>query len=77
MLAVNNKIDNDNKGENNMAKKGLFKGIRIEKKLKKAFNLVTIISALASVIGLICILVVTSDFKNAMINYAMSPCGNA
>ena len=53
------------------SKKGLFGGIRIEKKLKKAFNIVTVISALASLIGLICIVVVISNFKNAMDNYAL------
>lgn len=53
------------------SKKGLFGGIRIEKKLKKAFNIVTVISALASLIGLICIVVVIGNFKNAMDNYAL------
>ena len=52
-------------------KKGLFGGMRIEKKLKKAFNIVTVISALASLIGLICIIVVVGNFKNAMTNYAL------
>ena len=53
------------------SKKGLFGGMRIEKKLKKAFNIVTVISALASLIGLICIVVVIGNFKNAMTNYAL------
>ena len=48
--------------------KGLFSGMRIEKKLKKAFNIVTVISALASLIGLICIVVVVGNFKNALTN---------
>ena len=52
-------------------KKGIFGGMRIEKKLKKAFNIVTVISALASLIGLICIVVVVGNFKNAMRNYAL------
>ena len=52
-------------------KKGIFGGMRIEKKLKKAFNIVTVISALASLIGLICIIVVVGNFKNAMTNYAL------
>ena len=51
--------------------KGIFKGMRIEKKLKKAFNIVTIISALASLIGLVCIIVVIGKYKNAMENYAL------
>ena len=53
------------------SKKGLFGGIRIEKKLKKAFNIVTVISALASLIGLICIVVVIGNYKKAMDNYAL------
>ena len=48
-----------------------FRGMRIEKRLKKAFNIVTVISAVASLVGLIAILVVTSNFKNAMANYAL------
>lgn len=48
-----------------------FKGMRIEKRLKKAFNIVTIISAAVSLIGLIAIIVVTANYKNAMINYAL------
>ncbi len=52
-------------------KKGLFNGMRIERKLKKAFNIVTIISAVASLVGLVAIVVVTSNFRNAMNNYAL------
>ena len=48
-----------------------FRGMRIERRLKKAFNIVTIISAVASLVGLIAIVVVTSNFKNAMNNYAL------
>ena len=48
-----------------------FKGMRIERRLKKAFNITTVISAVASFIGLIAILVVTSNYKNAMNNYAL------
>ena len=59
--------------EKDKTKKSLFKfsGMRIEKKLKKAFNIVTIISAVASLVGLIAIAVVTANFKNAMNNYAL------
>ena len=48
-----------------------FKGMRIEKRLKKAFNIVTVIAALGSFIGLIAIIVVSSNFKSAMNNYAL------
>ena len=59
--------------ENNKSKKGLFSfsGMRIEKRLKKAFNIVTVVSAIACFIGLIAIAVVVSNFKNAMQNYAL------
>ncbi len=52
-------------------KKGLFSGMRIERKLKRAFNIVTIISAFASFIGMIAIIIVIGNFKNAMNNYAL------
>ena len=48
-----------------------FKGMRIENRLKKAFNILTVISAVASFIGLVAIIVVTTNFKNAMNNYAL------
>lgn len=48
-----------------------FSGMRIEKRLKKAFNIVTFVSAVASLVGLIAMVVVTSNFKNAMNNYAL------
>ena len=52
-------------------KKGLFGGMRIEKKLKKAFNIVTVISAFASFVGMMAIIIVIGNFKNAMNNYAL------
>lgn len=48
-----------------------FKGMRIEKRLNKAFNIVIAISALVSLIGVIAIIVVTSNYKNAINNYAL------
>ncbi len=48
-----------------------FRGLRLEKRLKKAFNLISVISAIASLVGLIAIVVVTSNFKDAMNNYAL------
>ena len=71
--------NNITRGEGNMSKEKSkttgnffsFRGMRIERRLKKAFNIVTIISAVASLVGLIAIIVVTSNFKNAMNNYAL------
>ena len=48
-----------------------FRGVRIEKRLKRAFNIVSIIAAIVSLVGLIAIVVVTSNFRNAMNNYAL------
>lgn len=52
-----------------------FRGVRIEKRLKKAFNLISIIAAATSFIGLIALVVVTGNFKKTMNNYAL-PQGN-
>lgn len=59
--------------DQNNAKGGLFnfKGMRIDRRLKKAFNIISVIAAAGSLIGLIAIIVVISNFKNAMNNYAL------
>ena len=56
-----------------MAKNGLLKlkGVRIEKRLKRAFNMVTVIAAVSTFIGLIAMIVVTANFKKSMYNYAL------
>ena len=59
---------------NNTKKKGKFlnfKGMRIEERLRKAFNIIIAIASVASVVGIICLLVVVANFKNAMNNYAL------
>ncbi len=48
-----------------------FKGMRIEERLRKAFNIIIAIASLASIVGIICLLVVVANFKNAMNNYAL------
>jgi len=48
-----------------------FKGMRIEERLRKAFNIIIAIASVASVAGIICLLVVVANFKNAMNNYAL------
>ena len=48
-----------------------FKGMRIEARLKKAFNLIIIIASIGSVIGVISLVTVLGQFKNAMDNYAL------
>ena len=60
----------DNKQTKN---KGLFhfKGMRIENRLRKAFNMIIVIASIGSVVGLISLIVVIGQFKNAMNNYAL------
>ena len=60
--------------KNKDAKKGSifnFSNMKIDKKLKKAFNIVSIIAAIISLVGLIAMIVVVSNFRNAMDNYAL------
>ena len=60
------------KDRHNM-KKGMFnfKGICIEKRLKRAFNMVTVIAACGTMIGLFAMVFVTINFKKSMNNYAL------
>ena len=48
-----------------------FKGLKIQERLKKAFDIVIIISAVACAIGLAVMILVTANYKNAMNNYAL------
>ena len=48
-----------------------FKGLRIETRLKKAFNIIIAIASVGMVIGIICLLVVVANFERAMKNYAL------
>lgn len=48
-----------------------FKGLRIEARLKKAFNVIIFIASIGSVVGIIALVVVLGQFKNAMNNYAL------
>ncbi len=48
-----------------------FKGMRIEARLKKAFNIIIAIASIGSVAGIISLLVVVSNFEKAMDNYAL------
>lgn len=54
-------------------KKGFFdfNGMRIQERLKRAFSIVTVISAISSAIGLIAILVIVNNYGKAMDNYAL------
>ena len=48
-----------------------FKGMRIEERLRKAFNVIIIIASIGSVVGLAAMLIVTGQFKYSMTNYAL------
>ena len=48
-----------------------FKGMKIEERLKKAFNMIIVVASIGSVVGIIAMVVVTTNFKNAMNNYAL------
>lgn len=48
-----------------------FKGLRIEARLKKAFNIIIVIASCGLIIGIICLMVVVANFEKAMENYAL------
>lgn len=60
-------------GRETTKKTGLlnFKGLRIEERLKKAFNIVIMIAAVASLIAVISIIVIELNYQKALNNYAL------
>ena len=48
-----------------------FKGMRIEERLRKAFNIIILIASIGSIAGIISLLVVVSNFEKSMANYAL------
>ena len=48
-----------------------FKGMLIEARLKKAFNYIIVIASVGSIVGLLSLIIVVSNFENAMKNYAL------
>lgn len=56
-------------------KKGIFdlnfKGMRIEERLRKAFNIIIMIASIGSVVGIVSLIVTVSSFESAMKNYAL------
>ena len=48
-----------------------FKGMRIEARLRKAFNMIIVIASIGSIVGIISLMVVVSNFEKAMDNYAL------
>lgn len=48
-----------------------FKGMRIEARLKKAFNVVIAVAAISSIVGIVCLMIVVANFEYAMTNYAL------
>ncbi len=48
-----------------------FKGMKIEDRLKKAFNMIIIIASIGSVVGILSLMIVVSNFEKAMEYYAL------
>ena len=48
-----------------------FKGMRIEERLRKVFNLIIVLASIGSVVGIIALVVVIGQFKYSMENYAL------
>ncbi len=61
--------------ENTNKKKGFFdlnfKGMRIEERLRKAFNIIILIASIGSVVGIISLVVTVANFEKAMEDYAL------
>ena len=62
-------------GKETSNKKGIlkfnFKGMKIEERLKKAFNTIILLTSIGTIIGIIAMIVVTTQFKYSMNNYAL------
>lgn len=56
---------------NNKTKKLNFKGMKIEARLRKAFNLIITIASVGSIAGILALLVVVANFEKAMQDYAL------
>ena len=48
-----------------------FKGMKIEERLRKAFNTIIVIASVGTVVGIIALMVVVLNFEKAMDNYAL------
>ncbi len=46
-----------------------FKGMKIEERLRKAFNMIILIASVGSIVGIISLMVTVSQFEHAMENY--------
>ena len=61
------------KAAKNKKKQGIFdfKGLRIEGRLRKAFNSIIMIASIGSIVGILALIVVVANFESAMKNYAL------
>ena len=48
-----------------------FKGMRIEERLRKAFNIIILIASVGSIVGILSLLIVVNTLENATANYAL------
>lgn len=50
----------------------MFKNLKINERLKKSFTMISLMASISGVIGAIMLMVVTNQYKNALINYGFS-----
>lgn len=50
----------------------MFKNQKINERLKKSFTLISMIASISGVIGAIMMLVISSQYKEALVNYGFS-----
>ena len=48
-----------------------FKGMRIEERLRKAFNIIILIASIGSIVGILSLMIVINTLENATANYAL------
>ena len=57
--------------ENKKKKLLNFKGMRIEERLRKAFNIIILIASVGSIAGILSLTIVVNNFERAIANYAL------
>lgn len=60
----------DTRGGSGMLKN--LSKLKIEKRLSKSFTLVSLITSIAAVIGLIALIITTTQYSNALKNYGFT-----
>lgn len=50
----------------------MYKNLKIQERLKKCFTVVALLASIAGVIGAIMMLIISTQYKNALTNYGFS-----